>query len=167
MDKFVIGVDFGTLSGRSVIVNVRTGEEKAVSVFNYPHGVMDEKLPDGTPLGVDWALQHPDDYLMVFSKTIPEVMLLSGVQPSQVIGLGIDFTACTMLPVTKEGTPLCKMEKFSMEPNAWIKLWKHHAAQDHANRLNSIAEERGEDWLERYGGKISSEWLIQIGRAHV
>lgn len=160
MDKFVIGVDFGTLSGRSVIVNVRTGEEKAVSVFNYPHGVMDEKLPDGTPLGVDWALQHPDDYLMVFSKTIPEVMLLSGVQPSQVIGLGIDFTACTMLPVTKEGTPLCKMEKFSMEPNAWIKLWKHHAAQDHANRLNSIAEERGEDWLERYGGKISSEWLI-------
>lgn len=160
MDKYVIGVDFGTLSGRSVIVNVRTGEEKAVAVLDYPHGVMDEKLPDGTPLGVDWALQHPDDYLEVFRRTIPEVMSLSGVTPSQVIGVGIDFTACTMLPVKEDGTPLCKLKQFSGEPNAWIKLWKHHAAQDHANRLNQIAEERGEDWLKRYGGKISSEWLI-------
>jgi L-ribulokinase len=160
MDKYVIGVDFGTLSGRSVLVNVLTGEEKAVSVYNYPHGVMDERLPDGTPLGVDWALQHPDDYLAVFGKTIPEVMSLAGVTPSQVIGLGIDFTACTMLPVKSDGTPLCKMEQFRVEPNAWIKLWKHHAAQDQANRLNAIAEERGEEWLSRYGGKISSEWLI-------
>jgi L-ribulokinase len=160
MDKFVIGVDFGTLSGRSVIVNVRTGEEMAVAVLEYPHGVIDEKLPDGTPLGVDWALQHPADYMKVFEKTIPEVLAKSGVNASQVIGLGIDFTACTMLPVLKDGTPLCFLKEYSGKPNAWIKLWKHHAAQDHANRLNAIAEARGEEWLPRYGGKISSEWLI-------
>ena len=160
MDKFVIGVDFGTLSGRSVIVNVRTGEELAVAVLEYPHGVIDEKLPDGTPLGVDWALQHPADYLKVFEKTIPEVLSKSGIDASQVIGLGIDFTACTMLPVLEDGTPLCFLKEYSGKPNAWIKLWKHHAAQDHANRLNTIAGERGEEWLPRYGGKISSEWLI-------
>jgi L-ribulokinase len=160
MDKYVIGVDFGTLSGRSVIVNTVTGEEKAVDVFDYPHGVMDDKLPDGTRLGVDCALQHPHDYLEVYRQTIQAILKKSGVKPADVIGLGIDFTACTMLPVLKDGTPLCLLDKFRGKPNAWIKLWKHHAAQDHANRLNEIAENRGEKWLRRYGGKISSEWLI-------
>lgn len=160
MEKYVIGVDFGTLSGRSLLVRVSDGDEVAVSVFDYPHGVMDDTLPDGIVLGVDWALQHPDDYLRIFEVTIPDVLEKSGVEPGQVIGIGIDFTACTMLPVLKDGTPLCKMEKFSSEPNAWVKLWKHHAAQDEANRLNEVAGKRGEMFLERYGGKISSEWLI-------
>jgi len=160
MGKYTIGVDFGTLSGRSVIVDLETGKELAVSVHEYTHGVMDEKLPDGTPLGVDWALQHPQDYLDVFSVTIPEVMKKAGVIPEDVIGVGIDFTACTMLPVLSDGTPLCFLDKFRGVPNAWIKLWKHHAAQDEANALNVIAENRGEDFLKRYGGKISSEWLI-------
>lgn len=160
MERYVIGVDFGTLSGRSVLVSVSDGEEVATSVLHYPHGVMDEKLPDGTILGVDWALQHPDDYLQVFGKTIPEVMKISGVKPEQIIGIGVDFTACTMMPVKSDGTPLCKTEEFKSVPNAWIKLWKHHAAQDEANRLNSVAEERKEPFLQRYGGKISSEWMI-------
>ncbi|HDR88843.1 MAG TPA: ribulokinase [Bacteroidetes bacterium] len=160
MSKYVIGVDFGTLSGRAVIVNVETGEEVATSIYDYPHGVMDEKLPDGTPLGLDWALQHPDDYLEVYANTIPEVMRKSGAKPEEVIGVGIDFTACTVLPVKADGTPLCKLDRFASEPNAWIKLWKHHAAQPEANKLNEIAEKRGEKFLSRYGGKISSEWLI-------
>lgn len=160
MSKYVIGVDFGTLSGRAVIVNVETGEEVATSIYDYPHGVMDEKLPDGTPLGLDWALQHPDDYLEVYANTIPGVMRKSGAKPEEVIGVGIDFTACTVLPVKADGTPLCKMDRFASEPNAWIKLWKHHAAQPEANKLNEIAEKRGEKFLSRYGGKISSEWLI-------
>ncbi len=160
MSKFSIGVDFGTLSGRAVIVNVENGEEVAVSVFEYPHGVMDEKLPDGTSLGIDWALQHPQDYLDVFRETIPAVMKKAGVKAEDVIGVGTDFTACTMLPVTADGTPLCFIDKYKANPHAWIKLWKHHAAQDDANRLNSVAEERGETFLKRYGGKISSEWLI-------
>ncbi len=160
MSKFSIGVDFGTLSGRAVIVNVENGDEVAVSVFEYPHGVMDEKLPGGTSLGVDWALQHPQDYLDVFRETIPAVMKKAGVKAEDVIGVGTDFTACTMLPVTADGTPLCFIDKYKANPHAWIKLWKHHAAQDAANRLNSVAEERGETFLKRYGGKISSEWLI-------
>lgn len=160
MAKYSVGVDFGTLSGRAVLVNVENGDEVAVSVHDYKHGVMDEKLPDGTTLGVDWALQHPQDYLDVFSHTIPAVMKKAGVKAEEIIGVGIDFTACTMLPVKKDGTPLCFMKEYSGNPNAWIKLWKHHAAQDEANKLNTIAEKRNEAFLKRYGGKISSEWLI-------
>jgi L-ribulokinase len=160
MHKFSIGVDFGTLSGRTVLVDVGTGEEVAVAVHEYSYGVIDDKLPDGTTLGVDWALQHPQDYLDVFRITIPEVMKMASVKPEQIIGVGIDFTACTMLPVKADGTPLCFLGEFSKRPNAWVKLWKHHAAQDEANRLNAIAEQRGEKFLKRYGGKISSEWLI-------
>lgn len=160
MHKYSIGVDFGTLSGRAVLVDTTTGEEVAVAVHQYAHGVMDEKLPDGTPLPVDWALQHPRDYLDVFSVTIPAVMKMASVSPEQITGVGIDFTACTMLPVMVDGTPLCFLDEFKSRPNAWIKLWKHHAAQDQANKLNAIAEERGEKFLRRYGGKISSEWMI-------
>jgi L-ribulokinase len=160
MSKYSIGVDFGTLSGRAVLVNVETGEEIAVSVFEYPHGVMDEKLPDGTPLGVDWALQHPNDYMDVFANTVPDVLKKTNVNATDVIGVGIDFTACTMLPVYKDGKPLCFDSRFSSNPNAWIKLWKHHAAQEEANILNATAEKRGETFLKRYGGKISSEWMV-------
>jgi len=160
MHKYSIGVDFGTLSGRTVLVDLADGKEVAVAVHEYTHGVMDEKLPDGTPLGVDWALQHPQDYLDVFRITIPEVMQMASVTPEQIVGAGIDFTACTMLPVTADGTPLCFLDEFKSRPNAWIKLWKHHAAQDEANKLNAIAEKRGEKFLKRYGGKISSEWMI-------
>lgn len=160
MHNYTIGVDFGTLSGRAVLVDTTTGEEVAVAVHEYSHGVMDEKLPDGTPLGVDWALQHPQDYLDVFRVTVPMVMKMSMVTPDQVVGVGIDFTACTVLPVKADGTPLCFLDEFRSRPNAWIKLWKHHGAQDEANRLNTIAEQRKEKFLKRYGGKISSEWMI-------
>lgn len=160
MAKYSIGVDFGTLSGRAVLVDVQTGEELASSVLDYPHGVMDEALPDGTCLGVDWALQHPQDYLDVFHATIPDVLKQAGAAPEDVIGIGVDFTACTVMPVTKDGTPLCFLEQYRSNPNAYVKLWKHHAAQKYANRLNEIAEQRGESFLKRYGGKISSEWLF-------
>lgn len=159
--KYAIGVDFGTLSGRAVLVELDTGNEIATAVKEYPHAVMDEYLPGGTvKLEHDWALQHPQDYLDVFAETIPAVLKESGVSQDDVIGVGIDFTSCTMLPIDKAGQPLCFDDRFKQNPHAYVKLWKHHAAQDEANKLNEIAKERGEKFLELYGGKISSEWLI-------
>lgn len=159
--KYTIGVDFGTLSGRSVLVEVESGNEIAVSIKEYPHGVMDEYLPDGkTKLGNDWALQHPQDYLYVLSETIPSVLSKSGVSADDVIGIGIDFTACTILPIDKNGIPLCFLEEYKSEPHAYVKLWKHHAAQNKANKINDIASERNEEFLKLYGGKISSEFFL-------
>lgn len=159
--KYSIGVDYGSLSGRAVLVDVETGEELASSVLAYPHAVMYEYLPDGkTKLEPDWALQHPSDYIDVLGTTIPDVLKKAKVNPKDVIGVGIDFTACTVLPTTADGTPLCFLPEYEHEPHAYVKLWKHHAAQDEANRLNKIAEERNEEFLSRYGGKISSEWLV-------
>lgn len=160
MAKYTIGVDFGTLSGRAVLVAVADGKEIADASYAYPHAVMDEQLPNGTPLGVDWALQHPQDYLDVFTETIPAVLAKSGVDPKDIIGIGVDFTACTMLPIKRDGTPLCFLDEYRDHPHAYVKLWKHHAAQDAANRLNALADERGEEWIKRYGGKISSEWEV-------
>jgi L-ribulokinase len=159
--KYTIGVDYGTQSGRAVLVEVATGKELATAVKAYPHLVMDEYLPDGkTKLGQDWALQHPHDYLDVLSETIPAVLKEAEVNADDVIGMGIDFTACTILPTDNEGTPLCFYEEYKFNPHTYVKLWKHHAAQDEANKLNKVAEGRGEEWLKLYGGKISSEWLV-------
>jgi L-ribulokinase len=161
MAKYSIGVDYGTQSGRAVLVEVGTGREVATAVKEYTHGVMDEFLPDGTTrLEHDWALQHPADYLEVLQITIPEVLKIAQVSADDVIGLGIDFTACTVLPIDANGLPLCMKPEFSNNPHSYVKLWKHHAAQDEANRLNEVAEKRGEKFLQRYGGKISSEWMI-------
>jgi L-ribulokinase len=159
--KYAIGVDYGTQSGRAVLVDLSNGHEVADHVTPYPHGVIDETLPtSGQGLEHDWALQHPDDYLEVLRRSVPAVLQQSGIDPSDVIGLGIDFTACTMLPVDENGVPLCFKPEWKDNPHGWVKLWKHHAAQDEADRLNAIAAERGEKFLPRYGGKISSEWMI-------
>jgi len=160
-EKYSIGVDFGSLSGRSVLVNITTGEEVATAVHSYKHSVMSEYLPDNkTKLGKDWALQHPQDYLDILSITISEVLQKSGVSAEDIIGVGIDFTACTVMPTLKDGTPLCFLDEYKSNPHAYVKLWKHHAAQHEADELNKIAAERGEDFLNLYGGKISSEWLV-------
>lgn len=159
--KYTIGVDFGTLSGRAVVVDITNGSELATAAYDYPHAVMDEFMPDGkTQLPPDFALQHPQDYLDVLEYVIPEAVKKSGVNSDDIIGIGIDFTACTVMPVFSDGIPLCFTEKFRNEPQAYIKLWKHHAAQVYATRLNEAAETSGQQWLSRYGGKISSEWLI-------
>jgi L-ribulokinase len=160
MGKYTIGIDYGTLSGRAVLVNVENGTEVASSVYEYLHAVMDKALPDGTPLPHDYALQHPQDYLDVLYHTIPDIMRSGGVSPDDVIGVGTDFTACTVLPITQDGTPLCFLSEYRHRPHAYVKLWKHHAAQDKANLLNAVAAERGEAWLKNYGGKISSEWAF-------
>lgn len=162
--KYAIGVDFGTESGRAVLVEVSNGKELATAVYKYSHGVIDEALPaeGGKPVRLepDWALQDPDDYIRTFKRTIPAVLRQAGVDPEDVIGLGIDFTACTMLPTLADGTPLCILPDYRRHPHAWVKLWKHHAAQPEADRINATARELKEGWLDRYGGKISSEWFF-------
>ena len=159
--KYAIGVDFGTESGRVVLVDIADGREVTTAVYSYANGVIDDRLP-GTDIQLepDWALQDPQDYIDVFKRAIPEVLIQSGVDPADVIGLGIDFTACTMLPTKTDGTPLCTLPDYRQNPHAWVKLWKHHAAQPEANKLNEIAAAKGYEFLSRYGGKISSEWLV-------
>lgn len=163
MGHYTIGVDFGSESGRAIVVDVRDGRTLATSVSPYRNGVIDERLPvDGAAVRLppEWALQDPEDYLRVFQEAVPAALHASGVDASEVIGVGIDFTACTMLPTTADGTPLCLLPELRREPHAWVKLWKHHAAQPEADRINAVARERGEDWLDRYGGKVSSEWFF-------
>ena len=159
--KYAIGIDFGTESGRALLVDVADGREVATAVHPYANGVIDETLPEsGVRLEPDWALQDPDDYIAVLKTTVPAVLAESGIDPVDVIGIGIDFTACTMLPTLRDGTPLCRLPQFRAQPHAWVKLWKHHAAQPEADRINQVARERGEPWLALYGGKISSEWFF-------
>lgn len=163
MAKYVIGIDFGTESGRALLVDVADGREVATCVHPYANGVIDERLPadaGGQRLPPDWALQDPNDYLEVFKRAVPAVLKESGVAPDDVIGIGIDFTACTMLPTKADGTPLCFLPEWRSNPHAWVKLWKHHAAQPEADKINATARAMGERWLDRYGGKISSEWFF-------
>ncbi|MFE5324484.1 ribulokinase [Paenibacillus sp. NPDC056579] len=159
--RYTIGIDFGTESGRAVLVDTCSGEELACHVTRYPHGVMDESLPStGKRLGHDWALQHPDDYLLVLRQSVPEVLRAASVDPAHVIGIGVDFTSCTMLPVDADGRPLCALESFRDEPHAYVKLWKHHAAHKEAARINELARARREPFLNRYGGQTSPEWML-------
>ncbi|MFE6765606.1 ribulokinase [Streptomyces sp. NPDC057689] len=154
-----VGVDFGTLSGRAVVVRVRDGAELGSAVHDYRHAVIEDRLPlAGVPLPPDWALQHPEDWRDVLRTAVPAAVAAAGVDPARVIGIATDFTACTVLPTTTEGIPLALHPEWSDRPHAWPKLWKHHAAQEQADRINALAHERGEKWISRYGGRISSEW---------
>jgi len=158
-DACVIGVDYGTLSGRALVVRVSDGAELGTAVHEYKHGVMDTTLAaTGEALPPDWALQDPEDYRDVLRQAVPEAIARAGIDPSLVVGIGTDFTACTVLPAMADGTPLCQAPGLAGRPHAYPKLWKHHAAQPQADRINALAAERGESWLARYGGKISSEW---------
>ena len=155
----VIGIDFGTLSGRAVVVRVSDGAELGTAEHPYPHGVITDRLPGRTEeLEPETALQHPGDYEEVLRTAVPAALQAAGARPEQVAGIGTDFTSCTFLPITADGTPLCLLPELAGRPHAWPKLWRHHAAQPEADEITDLAAERGEPWLSRYGGRISSEW---------
>ena len=157
--KYTIGIDFGTLSGRAVVVRVEDGEELASAVHDYDHGVLTQSLPVGdVRLPAEWALQVPEDYRRVLKIAVPQAVSRAGIDPGDVIGVGTDFTACTMIPTRADGTPLCETAAYEDRPHAYAKLWKHHSAQPQADRINAIAADRNEPWLKRYGGVISCEW---------
>ena len=135
---YTIGVDFGTESGRAILVDIKDGSVVATAVYQYENGVIVERLPDGgAELPPDFALQDPADYLRTLEQTIPAILRDSGVNPEQIIGIGTDFTACTILPTDAQGRPLCFDERFRPNPHAWVKLWKHHAAQPEATAFNA------------------------------
>ena len=161
MSGYAIGIDFGTESGRAARVDLSTGDVLATSVVRYPSAVIDRTLPStGEELPPDWALQDPDDWVTVVEQAVPDAVKKAGVDAKEVVGLGVDFTSCTVLPVTSDGVPLCTIDKWRDRRHAWPKLWKHHAAQPVADRLNEVALTRGDAFLERYGGRISSEWYF-------
>ena len=163
-ESYVVGVDYGTLSGRAVVVRVSDGAELGTAVSEYRHAVMDTTLASsGATLPPDWALQDPDDYVDVLKSAVPEAVQLAGVDPSLIVGIAADFTACTMVPTLADGTPLSTLPEFADRPHAYVKLWRHHAAQPQADRINALAAERDETWLPRYGGLISSEWEFAKG----
>jgi L-ribulokinase len=158
---YVIGVDFGTLSARAVVVDAASGRVAGSGVADYAHGVLDDHLPGSeTPLGPEWALQHPQDWLDALTSAVRAACADAAVPADQVVGLGLDFTACTVLPVTGDGTPLALADAWRAHPHAWPKLWKHHAAQPQATRVTDVAAATQQPWLARYGGRISSEWLL-------
>jgi L-ribulokinase len=163
-ERYVVGIDFGTLSGRAVVVRVSDGTEVGSAVHDYDHAVMDTVLAsNGATLPPEWALQVPSDYVDVLKTAVPAAVKLAGIDPATVIGIGTDFTACTMVPTLADGTPLNELPQYADRPHAYVKLWKHHAAQPQADRINTLAEERSESWLPRYGGLISSEWEFAKG----
>ncbi len=163
-DTLTVGVDYGTLAGRAVVVRIEDGAELGSAVFDYPNAVVTDHLPGDTErLPPDWALQVPADYIEVLRHAVPEALAAAGARPEQVVGIGTDFTACTMVPTTADGTPLSELPEYRRRPHAYVKLWRHHAAQPQADRINELAARRGETWLPRYGGLISSEWEFAKG----
>ena len=159
MSTTVIGIDFGTLSGRAVVVDVADGRVLGSAEHPYAHGVIDRELA-GQPLPPDWALQVPADYLEALGKIVPAALADSGVAASDVVGLAIDFTSCTVFPTDEDYVPLCEQPRFAARPHAFVKLWKHHASQSQGRIVNRVLAERAPETLARYGGEVSADWQL-------
>ena len=161
MSQYAIGVDYGTESVRVLVVDIRDGRIAGQGADAYRHGVIDRTLPtSGATLPHDYALQHPQDWLDSLAIATKQAMLAAGARADEIVGLGVDFTSCTMLPCLADGTPLCRVDHWKNTPLAWPKLWKHHGAKAAVDRINQVARERNEAWLSRYGGTIGLEWFF-------
>lgn len=160
-ETFAVGIDFGTLSARAVLVNISTGKEVFTSIYGYQDAVIDRFLPySDHVLPADYALQNPADYACAVEALLKDVVKNAGVPAENIVSIGIDFTACTVIPVDKNCQPLCMNERYRSDPHSWAKLWKHHAAQPEADLINKTARQRGESFMKYYGGTSSSEWFF-------
>jgi L-ribulokinase len=158
--KIALGLDFGTESVRALLVDL-AGRERASKAVAYSHSQITTELPgSGAPLPPHFALQHPKDWMDSAGKAVRAALRSARVSARDLVGIGVDFTSCTMLPAKADGTPLCLLEAFADRPHAWPKLWKHHAAQAQTDRLNAVARKRNEPFLQRYGGSIGLEWFF-------
>lgn len=159
--KYAIGIDFGTLSARATLIDVADGSEVCVAVYGYQDAVIDTYLPEThEKLPPDFALQNPNDYTEALIALLKEIPQKAKIAPEEIIGIGVVFTACTVVALDEHMRPLCENPEFRANPHSWVKLWKHHGAQPQADRINALALERGEDFIHRYGDKSSSEWLF-------
>ncbi|MDD5938268.1 MAG: ribulokinase [Clostridiales bacterium] len=159
--KYAIGMDFGTLSARAVLIDLSTGEEALSSVYGYQDAVIDEILPNSNvKLPSDYALQNPVDYRDATIGLLKDICVNSHVPPEDIISIGLDFTACTVVAVDEEMCPLCMQSAFARNPHSWVKLWKHHGAQREADLINQTARDRGENFIRHYGNTSSSEWMF-------
>jgi L-ribulokinase len=154
-----IGLDFGTESVRALVVAL-DGRQLAMAVAPYEHGQLTSRLPSGVAAPPEAAYQHPVDWLDSAAKAVRSAMREAKLDPTSVVGIGVDFTSCTMLPALRDGTPLCLVDRFAGTPHAWPKLWKHHGAIRQTARINELARRRNEAWLARYGGTIGLEWFF-------
>ncbi len=147
--RYLIGLDFGTLSVRGVLIDAESGVAIDHHASSYRHGVMSGSLSDGTPLPPGFALQDACDYL----AAAEEVLLRLG-HDRHILAIGVDFTASSPLPATADGTPLSVL--MPGEPHAYVKLWKHGGAQRYADAINAV----GGAFLDNFGGRLSGEWLL-------
>ncbi|MDM4014313.1 ribulokinase [Roseiconus lacunae] len=155
-----LGLDFGTESVRAVLIDGR-GQELGVASERYRHGQIVDHLPgNDQPLPARYALQAPGDWIDSAADATRAALKQSGITADRIVGVGVDFTSCTMLPTLVDGTPLCNLDRFASTPLAWPKLWKHHGAIDQTERMNQVARQRDEAFLKRYGGIIGLEWFF-------
>ncbi len=155
-----LGLDFGTESVRAILVDT-TGKQHGTATVEYAHGQITTSLPGcSDPLPPHYALQAPQDWMDSAAEAARTAMTRSGIAAERVIGVGVDFTSCTMLPTTRDGKPLCELESFRGTALAWPKLWKHHGAVAQTAHMNAVATARDEPFLKRYGGTIGLEWFF-------
>ena len=161
VEKYCIGLDYGTLSARAALVSVETGEEKTSLVYEYKNAVIDYILPEThDKIPPNCAYQDPQDYLNALTILLSEIWKKAKVDPTNIIGIGINFTSCTLLSLDQNLVPMCFHKKYRHNPQSWAKLWKHHGAQEEADQINRVAKSRNEIFLQRYGSQSSSEWLF-------
>jgi L-ribulokinase len=159
-ERIALGLDFGTEAVRALLVDL-AGAERGGADVRYAHGQILDRLPTGgDPLPADFALQHPEDWLTSAAEAVRRAVAQAALDPRAVLGIGVSFTSCTVLPTLSDGSPLCRVARFATEPHAWPKLWKHHGAKSQTARLNAVARSRNEAFLSRYGGIIGLEWFF-------
>ena len=161
MGKYSIGLDFGTNSCRAVIVDISNGEELANQVFNYPSGDAGIITDPADP---NLARQNPDNYLKGIEATIKGALekartATNGFSSDDVIGIGVDTTGSSPLPVDNEGTPLSFKDEFKNEPAAMVWLWKDHTSFEEAKFITDKAADLRPEYLAKIGGVYSSEWF--------
>ena len=157
--SYSIGIDFGTASGRVFLVDTSNGEIISSYIEAYPHGTISGSL-NGHDLPHNYFLQNAEDYTNILEKGVQHVLSESKIDPSNVIGMGIDFTSCTIVFLDKHFKPLHTHESLKDEPHAYVKLWKHHGAQEEATFMKKINDTHNANWLDFYGHSVNSEWMI-------